>query len=137
MDLSPLAQHFRAMQLYAHNAHHLVSGPSFYADHPWLGELYGTYEEAYDETIEHMVGLGGQPELFNLQVQAAQDVATHSKDKAPDDLFETLLEYEKALVAMIDDLLKAKPSNATANLLQDFATESVTDRQAKMVLRLK
>lgn len=60
-DLLRLAKVFRAAQIVAHDAHNNVSGPSFFADHDFLGELYGTYEDAYDSLVERYIGLTGQP----------------------------------------------------------------------------
>lgn len=48
---------FRYLQLYAHQAHNLVKGQTFFQDHDYLGALYPVYEEAYDSIIERSIGL--------------------------------------------------------------------------------
>ena len=59
-DLLRLAKVFRAAQIVAHDAHNNISGPSFFADHEFLGELYGNYEDAYDSLVERYIGLTGR-----------------------------------------------------------------------------
>lgn len=69
-SLKDLAALFRGLQLYAHNAHNLASGQSFFEDHEFLGELYATYEAAYDKLVELMIGENQAPDLQELQKKA-------------------------------------------------------------------
>lgn len=59
-DLLKLAKVFRAAQIVAHDAHNNVRGPSFFADHEFLGDVYSAYEDAYDSLIERYIGLTGE-----------------------------------------------------------------------------
>ena len=69
--MKDLAIHLRYLQLVAHNAHNEVAGPTFFANHEFLGELYPAYETAYDAVVERIIGLGKPVDLCQVQVDAA------------------------------------------------------------------
>jgi DNA-binding ferritin-like protein len=136
-----LASFFRFLQQFAHVAHHMTFGCTFFEDHEFLGELYGEYEEAFDNVVERMVGLGKLTSVADrLKIDAkAADIL--SKTDAEDfteaeDWFETLYDLEKELCNEIEKLAKGKVSQGTLNLLAQFADDS-EKRQYKLGQRIK
>lgn len=128
-DFEKLAVQFRAMQLFAHNAHNLTAGPNFFADHAFLGDLYGTYESAYDSIVERAIGQHDTPDLVGVQKNAAA--------KVPDSLdhFRELQMMEVALTAMLEMAIKNETSQGCINLLAGMADDSEV-RQYKLGQRL-
>lgn len=126
--LLTIAIAYRSAQLYAHNAHHLVAGPSFFGDHPYLGGLYGTYEDTYDKLVEHLLGLGAKPDLWDAQVQAAAVLSGLGTDVTAADFFRRLLTLEKGIFSALNAVLAEEGDSGTQNLLQDLQTQS----QARM-----
>ena len=59
-----LAIILRSAQLYAHNAHNMTKGKTFFSDHKFFGQLYPVYEEAYDSIVERMIGLGYDVSIY-------------------------------------------------------------------------
>lgn len=53
----------RGMYLYAHSAHHLSKGISFFADHGFFGDVYNDIEGDYDDVAERIIGLYGEEHL--------------------------------------------------------------------------
>jgi len=118
-----LATLFRAAQLTAHEKHNTVQGPTFFEDHEYLGELYGTYEEAYDSVIERMIGLGEKCDISGGNIQAA-DLAKWFCDLEPIDKWPNIfLEIETRVQKEIDSCCKGS-SSGTLNFLQGLADES-------------
>ena len=114
-----IATQLRAMQLTAHAAHNMASGPTFFSDHEYLGELYGAYEAAYDSVIERMIGCGTIPGLFNLGIEAAKAQGPNDSGKA----FDWLYGAEEDLRKLIDKCM-AECSTGTQNLLAQLADDS-------------
>lgn len=59
-SLLRLATILRAGQLFAHEAHNCAKGPTFFADHAFLGDVYSAYESDYDDVIERYIGMTGE-----------------------------------------------------------------------------
>lgn len=118
-----LATQFLTAKLYAHRAHHLVSGPTFFADHAFLGDLYSTYDSAYDDLIERMIGLGEKLDIIAITTAAIERFQKGRMDTKPDQFFKTLLNMERQI---LETIKKAVPgaTDGTANLLQGLADES-------------
>jgi DNA-binding ferritin-like protein len=118
-----LATLFRAAQLTAHEKHNTVQGPTFFEDHEYLGDLYGTYESAYDSVIERMIGLGETPKISEGNIQAA-DLAKWFCDLEPIDKWPNIfLEIETRVQKEVDSCCKGS-SSGTLNFLQGLADES-------------
>lgn len=118
-----LATLFRAAQLTAHEKHNTVTGPSFFEDHEYLGDLYGTYESAYDGVIERMIGLGEKCDISGGNIQAA-DLAKWFCDLEPIDKWPNIfLEIETRVQKEVDACCKGA-SSGTINFLQGLADES-------------
>ena len=124
-----LATLYLAARIYAHRAHNLVCGPSFFADHAFLGELYDIYDDAYDALVERMLGLGQAVEPIKLTEAAIKMVQADPCRN----FFSRLLEYEKKIRTEIK-LLAPSTSDGTQNLLQGLADES-EQRTYKMTQR--
>lgn len=133
--MEDLALLLRAMQLFAHAAHNEACGPNFFADHDYFGSLYETYEEAYDGVIERIIGLGGDPDICEINKKAAEMAARC--DCYPNDVaFGTLLSMEKELCDECKSAQKGQ-TIGTVNFLQGLADDSEKDRQYKIGQRLK
>jgi|688.fasta_scaffold179254_2 DNA-binding ferritin-like protein len=129
-----LATQLRYMQFYAHNAHNLCQGDTFFADHEELGDLYGVYEGLYDSVIERMIGLGQSVDLVKIQVEAAKMLDSEAEPKAFSSAFSGLLTCEHDLCKVISDANEGA-SLGTQDLLQAMCNESEV-RQYKFKQRL-
>ena len=118
-----LASIYRAAQFYAHYAHNVIKGPTFFEDHEFLGELYGTYEKAYDTIIEREIGLGEKISIPDITKNACAYFESAANDADAKTFFKRLLATEKQICAQIDKDMKGA-SNGTQNLLQGLADES-------------
>ena len=135
--MDQLATLYRAAQFYAHACHNLTKGPTFYQDHAAFGDLYGTYEEAYDGLVERMIGTG---EAFDIKTILTN--ATAEANKRPDPaafstnaIFTAVLDFESKFRAEIDAIYDSE-STGTQNLLAGLADESEA-RSYKLQQRLK
>jgi DNA-binding ferritin-like protein len=122
------------MQFYAHNAHNLCQGDTFFADHEELGDLYGVYEGLYDSVIERMIGLGQSVDLVKIQVEAAKMLDSEAEPKAFSSAFSGLLTCEHDLCKVISDANEGA-SLGTQDLLQAMCNEAEV-RQYKFKQRL-
>lgn len=121
-NLQELAVCLRAAQLIAHELHNIVHGPTFFEDHEFLGELYGTYESAYDDVVERAIGLG---EAIDIGKVTNDAVSTYNKsDRSPDGWVETILQLEDDIREDVDECMKMGYSNGTQNFLQGIADDS-------------
>lgn len=117
--LHGIAASLRAAQLYAHNAHNLAIGDSFFADHEFLGELYGAYESSYDRLVELIIG-----ERLPIDLQAIAHDAMRIVDSAPDYPFPSLLQLEKHLQQEIDAAASGETDQGVLQVLGSIAEES-------------
>lgn len=136
-----LASLLRFLQLFAHAAHHLSHGCTFFEDHKFLGKLYGEYEEAFDSLVERLIGLGqldGVKDRLSIDAKAAAILAKTESEALTEneDWFELLLEMEQEFCGKIDKLAGGKISQGTLNLLAGLADAS-EQRQYKLGQRVK
>lgn len=129
-----LATQLRYMQFYAHNAHNLCQGDTFFADHEELGDLYGVYEGLYDSVIERMIGLGQSVDLVKVQVDAAKMLDGEAEPKAFSSAFSGLLTCENDLCKLISEA-NTGASLGTQDLLQAMCNDAEV-RQYKFKQRL-
>jgi DNA-binding ferritin-like protein len=111
----------------------------FFQDHSFFGDLYGTYEDAYDATVERMIGLGQAPNLTQLQLMATEKLkATPTENiKENSEFYKTLLLLEKAARdAATSWIQSGKCSEGTKNMLAQFCDDSEV-RCYKMGQRVK
>lgn len=138
LDLAVL---LRAMQMYAHSAHHLCARIVFMQDHEFFSETYQALEGGYDQVIERIIGLYGEDSL-NLQSLIAE-VQDKIKDcpsvgvKENKTFYEYQLKFEKELCDLVETL--CKNPKITQGTIQTIATISELSeiRQYKIKQRLK
>jgi len=120
-NLQGLAVQFRSAQLYVHNAHHLTKGPTFFADHEFLGELYELYSESYDTLIEIVLSDNIKPNLVNIQIASANQVS----QTPTENYFSALLSLELAIQSKVELLASETGiSQGILNLIAGFAQDS-------------
>lgn len=135
--LTQLAALFRFLQLYAHAAHNLAKGEAFFADHSFLGDLYGTYEGVYDSLIERLIGLGANPSIADITAAAAQMFASSGVPSDQREAFIALDANEDKVQKMVELAFADRSiSQGTLNLLAQIADDS-EHRCYKFKQRLK
>lgn len=135
--MKKLAIKFREAQIFAHAAHNLVQGSSFFSDHEFLGEAYEAYTKAYDDTIERMIGLGKDVNPLAITAEAANDALDTYKLANADsyDIFYALLGLEKSICEIVRDTIEEGVTHGTSNLLEGFSDQSEM-RQYKINQRI-
>lgn len=122
--MEDVARYFLSMKLLAHRAHHDVVGPNFFSDHKEFGKLYEAYDSAYDSTVERIKGLGSNPDLAALAVDAAREAAKYCpKTVEPRPLWKCILNCEKELRKLCESSM-SKATEGTKNLLAQFCDDS-------------
>lgn len=130
--MNDLAALLRAMQLYAHAAHNLAKGKTFFEDHEAFAGFYGEYEADYDSVVERMIGLEGDADIAAI-TKAACDVINENPESS-EKAYSVLLASEKRLCKLATEHNKGA-SLGTQNLLQAIADKSEM-RQYKIKRRL-
>lgn len=92
-----IAIKLKALNLYAHMAHNLVSGISFFQDHEFFSSVYEKADDFYDSVVERMIGIGLKPDLKQINKDA---VGLFSK--MGNDYFPTVLAGIKSIQSDID-----------------------------------
>ncbi len=130
----------RAMQLYAHSSHLLVSRDTFQQDHDFFKELYKEVENDYDDVAERIIGLFGDN---SLQLQTLlQNVLKKIQDcpstdaQQNSDFYSYQLKLEDRLTGLISNIIKAGVTPGTEQLIGDIANKSES-RKYKIKQRLK
>ena len=134
--MKELAQLYREAQLYAHMAHNLASGPSFFEDHEFFADAYTAYEKAYDAVVERMIGQSAGQDLaqtlLDINKAACSDLEVASNNSG---CLGYLLIMEIKICAQISKDVPDS-TDGTQNLLQGLADES-EQRQYFIQQRLK
>jgi DNA-binding ferritin-like protein len=128
------------MQLFAHAAHNLVSGPSFAPDHDFFGSAYAKHEGDFDDVVERVIGQYGEQhvDFAGLTMQAAKALAGMKISGAisNEQFFQQQLNHEQVLCSLVDQLCAtAGVSEGTKQLLGNIADMS-EGRQYKIKQRL-
>lgn len=120
MELIRIATLFRVINLYAHHAHNLTRGNTFFEDHAFFGELYNLADDFYDALIERYLGtIGNNVDLNAIMAEAAGVVA-----KSDNDFFKTTQIMVEHAIKRLDTLSKSNMvSEGTKNLLQGQADQ--------------
>lgn len=122
--MKELAITFRSAQLTAHAMHNFAKGCNFLANHEYLGDLYGTYETAYDAVIERMIGLGDTPNISEITKAATSKCCQYDfQGMDCSDMFKALLDIEMT-IRQICASYNGQASLGTQNLLAQFADDS-------------
>jgi DNA-binding ferritin-like protein len=133
--LSKLAADFRFMQFYAHNAHNLIKGSTFFQDHGFLGELYPKYTEIYDGIVERIIGADENIDLIKINQIAFETMKQAGITDDPKKIFINLLNFEEYVCNQIEELVQGY-SEGTRQMLGTIADESEV-RQYKLKQRIK
>jgi DNA-binding ferritin-like protein len=128
-----LAALLRAMQLYAHAAHNLACGKTFFEDHEVFGEFYAEFEAQYDEVVERIIGLTGDCDVIAITKMAC-DIVEKTKVDSSERAFSILLASEKNLCKLATEENK-RATLGTQDLLQKIANGSEV-RQYKISRKL-
>ena len=121
-----LAIKFREAQFFAHAAHNLVSGRSFFSDHAVLGDLYSAYEDAYDQIIETMIGEKDQVLPLEWTVAGAEFAAANTIDGMnSNEMFDVIATLESDIRSDISILMQDQHSDGKQDLLQGLAHDSL------------
>lgn len=129
----------RAAQIYAHNAHNLCGRVPFFSDHAFLAETYAQLDTDYDSCVERYIGITGQELDLNEILQMATELMMHLPTLGKDensDFFRALLELEKEICHLIEQLCSSGVSIGTEQMVGDIANLSEM-RQYKIKQRLK
>ena len=123
----------RSLQFYAHQAHNLDKGDTFFQDHSFLGDLYSAYESDYDDVIERMIGLGKDLDIQGITKDAAEALPKDSSVNIKMCL-NTVLNYEKQLCSIVANI-NDDCTIGTQQLIGEIANKSEM-RQYKIKRRL-
>jgi DNA-binding ferritin-like protein len=132
--LNDLIIAFRFMQLYTHNAHNSLKGPTFFVDHEILAGTYSDYEKAYDSLIERSIGSEFKLDLIELQKKAVESLVEEKMPKSFEECFQSLVYCEKYICEEIEKI-KEKCSEGTRQMIGNLADQSEV-RQYKFKQRL-
>lgn len=134
--LADVALAFRSSQFIAHNCHNLVKGATFFEDHEFLGELYGTYEDGYDGCVERIIAFTGNADVIGITSKAcAISAQFNPAGKASAEIFSFILNLEKNICAVIKTAVPGC-TDGTQNFLQDLADKSEM-RQYKISQKIR
>lgn len=130
-SLINLATVLRAGQVYAHHAHNVCSGPQFFEDHAFFGDVYGKYESDYDDVIERHIGsTGDRPntiELMGRALELVQDLG--------DDYFQGILIIDKSICSICKSMCDSgEYSEGTKQLIGEICNQAEM-RKYKIVQR--
>lgn len=117
--MKELAVLLRALQLYAHNCHNLVSGPTFFQDHEFLGEIYSSAEGDYDSVIERMLGKKMDLDLVRVQVEAAVKLKGLPLTSAQE-MFMTIAQLSDAIKQQINVVISEPISEGMKQLVGEI-----------------
>lgn len=135
-----LAVLLRAIQLYAHSAHHLCARTPFHQDHAFFSDVYQAAEAGYDSIIERIIGLYGEDsvELNRIvsEVAAKLQGCPSTGVKENKAFYEQQLKFEKELCSLVETI--CKNPKASQGVIQTVSTmgELSEIRQYKIKRRL-
>lgn len=120
--MQKLASLYLAAKAYAHRAHHLTSGPSFFQDHEFFGDTYTAYDSAFDSVAERAIGTGEPFDHLAAQTDALRYLSEAVQSNAQN-YFQGLQSMELAIQGEIEKQ-NLDASLGTGNLLQGLADDS-------------
>ena len=131
--MDKIALVLKYLNLYAHQAHNLIKGSTFFQDHEFLGELYAAYDVEYDQVVERSIGLKKPVNIKKVNGLAAQQLPDDKTLVMPK-CFEDMLASEIYLCKIIEQIAP-QSSQGTMNMLAQIADNSEV-RQYKIQQRL-
>jgi DNA-binding ferritin-like protein len=134
--MKELAVILKTLNIFAHNAHNLVSRVVFNQDHEFLGEIYSEADSNYDDVVERMIGLGLSPNLNEINMLACQKAVSIQLGQDNYSKLHACLDLEKASCQIIEQLVRSNQvSVGTEQLIGGIADKSEV-RQYKLQQRL-
>ena len=120
MKLIELATLYRILNLYAHHAHNLAKGKTFFEDHEFFNGVYTFADSAYDDCIERHIGtVDDKVDLTSILEESLSTISKASNDYFP--VIEMMLEE---VVKYINEMCKDKVfSEGTKNMIQGQADQ--------------
>ena len=111
--------------MYVHNAHNLVFGSLFLADHKFLGALYEQLDGYYDSVVERMIGLGKPVDLVQYHENAVQMLKQlPAQVKENKEYFRIILSQLDSLTTLLEQECKAPGiTEGTKQLLGGIADQ--------------
>ena len=130
-SLLNLATVLRAGQVYAHHAHNVCSGPQFFEDHEFFGEVYGKYEADYDSVIERHIGsTGDRPDTLKIAARALELVQDMG-----DDFFQGIAVIDRSVCSVCQSICEeGRISEGTKQLIGEICNQAEM-RKYKIVQR--
>lgn len=118
--MNDLLVFYRALNLYAHNAHNLISGDTFFEDHAFFADIYTCADGDYDSIAERVIGTGGS---FNIG--EVLEMSTSIVKSLSDDYYGEILKLIEEINSSIESLSKnGKISIGTLNFIQGLADKN-------------
>lgn len=139
--MKELIAHLRFMQLFAHAAHNLVRGKSFFEDHEFFGAAYSQHEADFDAVVERLIGSFGQEhvDFVDMSKQAVELLAKalpqNSANNEP--YFTVQLANESRMCDMINQLCRLDGASEGLKQLLGGMADLSESRQYKLKQRLK
>lgn len=113
-----LAILYRTLNLYAHHGHNLIKGATFFEDHEFLGSLYATADDYYDQIIERFIGTESDSVDLCEIIKESHALLENCDDK----FLDTSLILLEEILKHIESISKSgKISVGTQNLIQGQA----------------
>lgn len=128
-SLLKLSAYLLAMKLCYHNAHHVASRISFFADHEAFGDFYSQLDDDYDSVVERMIGLYSS-DLANLQKilsLVSPLINNFPSNSTPDNssLFSFMLNTENGLVNQVELICKSPEcKESTKQLISEIGNKA-------------
>lgn len=119
MVLIDLAICFRVLNIYAHQAHHITKGQTFFQDHSFFSDLYNFADDKYDSLIERYIGT----EKKNPDLNAIMKETSAALEQEGVDLLKACLDIISYLIDEIEKCKSPDYSQGTLNMLYGIADE--------------
>lgn len=135
-NMKELAIILKALNIFAHNSHNLVSRVVFNQDHEFLAEIYEAADTNYDDVVERMIGLGMTPDLNEINMLACQKAVSIPLGQDNFSKLQACLELEKATCQIIEQLVRTNQVTVgTEQMIGNIADKSEV-RQYKLKQRM-
>lgn len=122
--MQEIAENLKVLNLYTHLAHNLAKGPSFFADHEFLGDVYEKADDHYDSVVERMIGLDEAPDIQKIIETASSKFSSLPNTPKNESFFAVTLQIIEKLKDQIEQYCEqGECSEGTEQLLGGIADE--------------
>ena len=116
----------RALQLYYHYCHNLVTGCAFHSDHSFFGASYAALEGSYDSLVEYFIAIYGNSvfstkEITELTCDELEDLEMNSM--SAEGMYQLAVTFEQDFQMYLVDVNQVARLGLQ-NAVQGMATES-------------